>query len=192
MINAIKYGSLQDVQAALKKVKANDILENKSDNTSLHIAAFNGEPEKLEILLKSLNQDEKAAAINKPNKFGWTPLTNALYPIQPIEDYKKEALKNGVPEAEIKNYEEWYYKRFENMSKTVRVLLVNGANPFPSNDANRLGENGSEQLGLRDIVRENIKAFGENSFEAKCVKKAEERIIITQHQWHLLGFAKQH
>ena len=194
MLEAIKYGTVDDVKKALKKVKAGEaLMTNPAENTPLHLAAYNGEPEKLEVMLKSLKNEEKAEAVNKTNKFGWTPLTDALYPIQPIESYKKEARKSGVSEEKIAECERWYNNRFNNLSKTVLLLLGSGANPFPSNSANRNGNDGpAERLGLRDIVDLGVKACGEGSFEAKALKKAENEITIAQCRWHLFGFAKQY
>jgi len=182
---AIINGTNEDVEKALKKVRADEILETETNNSALHMAAYNGEPEKLAILLKSLKQ-EKVIAVNTPNKNGFTPLMDALYPVQTMDSYAKE----HTPE-ETKIREQWYKRRFENLPKTVKVLLDNGANPSPQNRANRSGADSpnKEQLSLNDLIE-----IGKEECNDKTVRKAldnaKKQLEFKKLQWKLLGAEK--
>lgn len=179
--NAVINGTLEDVKEALKTEKANQqgTLEQHL-NTPIHLAAYNCFPEKLEILLLSLNREERIKVLNQPNLYGFTPLMDALYPMEQRGSYEQHHSREET-EKYCSNYE----RRFNNMPKTIQRLLDDGANPNTPSKGKLYGSDepklGQHPLNLMELIEIQMQC-DENSLEYKTMSHCKEIIQAKQNQ----------
>ena len=179
--SAVIYGTLDDVKEALKTEKANQPgTVEQHLNTPIHLAAYNCFPEKLEVLLLSLCREERIKVLNQPNLHGFTPLMDALYPMEMRGSYEQHHSR-----AETEKYCLNYERRFSNMPKTIQMMFDYGANPNTPSKGKLYGSNspkpGQHPLSLMELIEMQM-LCDENSLEYKTMGRCKEVIQTKQNQ----------